>query len=171
MIRLEKFFLSNPNINISDYFDAPYHIYGVDEYFDLKFFTSQKSVSIYSLYIKTVMESDPDKILDRILSGLKFIKDFCLQNNINVLDYGNHMTGLYPTFVLHLKSFIYPLYIIFYIPNAEQNFNKIPQNEKIFLFSDNVYANISELKRKVKNSLNSHRVLEAWINKQQNKLN
>jgi hypothetical protein len=168
LIRLEKFFISNPNINIVDFFNSPYEIYGPEEYFDLKFFTSQKSISIYSLYIKKVMESDPDKILDRILSGIKFIKDFCLQNKISVIDYANHMTGLYPTFVLHLKNFTYPLYIIFYIPNAEQKFIKIPSDEKIFLFSDNVYSNINELKRKVQNSLNAHRVLEAWINKQKN---
>ena len=111
------------------------------------------------------MESDPDKILERIVDGIKFIKKFCLQNNLNVLDYSKHMTGLYPTFVLHLKSFIYPLYIIFYIPDAEKIFNKIPSDEKIFLFSDNVYGNIDELKRKVKNSLNARRVLEAWITK------
>jgi hypothetical protein len=87
------------------------------------------------------MESDPDKILDRIVSGVKFIKNFCLQNNLNILDYPKHTTGLYPTFILHLKNFIYPLYIIFYIPDAEQIFNKIPSDEKIFLFSDNVYGN------------------------------
>ncbi len=114
------------------------------------------------------MESDPDSILDRIVNGIKFIEDFCLKNNISVLDYSNHMTGLYPTFILHLKNFIYPLYVIFFLPKARESFEKISPDEKNFLFSSNVYDNINELYRKVNASLNARRVLEAWIKKQHN---
>ena len=122
-------------------------------------------MSVYSLYMKKIVESDPDEILDRIVKGVKYINSFCKINNITIQDFANHETGLYPTFVLHLKQFIYPLYIIFYIPNGIKNFNKIPLDERIFLFSENVYENINLLHRKVLKSVNAHRVLTAWVNK------
>ena len=161
--RLESFFTNNPNIKISDYFNAPYIIYGENEYFDLKFFCSQKSISVYSLYIKNLMESNPDEIMDRLISGVKFIDNFCKENNITINEYAFHTTGFYPTFILHLKNFIYPLYFIFYIPNAELNFRKLSDDEKNFLFSNNVYDNLDILNKKIKNSLNANRLLEAWI--------
>lgn len=168
LIRLESFFASNEYINISDFFNSPYSIYSKDEYFDLKFFTTQKAIAVYSLYMKHIMEADPDSIIDRIVFGVKFINKFCSDNNITLDQFADHETGLYPTFILHLKKFIYPLYVIFYIQNGEKNFNKIPLDERIFLFSDNVYGNIPELNRKVKKSVNAHRVLTAWVNKHKN---
>jgi hypothetical protein len=147
---------------------APYMVYGKDENFDIKFYTTQKAVGVYSIYIKKIMESDPNEILDRIVNGIKFIKKFCSEQNISVTKYVEHQTGLYPTFILHLKQFIYPLYIIFYLPKGEEIFRKIPLGERIFLFSDNVYENISELSRKVKMSSNADKLLTTWVNKYNN---
>jgi hypothetical protein len=55
------------------------------------------------------------------------------------------------------------------LPDGEKNFSKIPLDERIFLFSTNVYENIHELRRKVQKSANAHRVLQAWVTKQTNK--
>jgi hypothetical protein len=171
LIKLENLFISNRYIKIEDFFIAPYEIYGKEENFDLKFYASQKAVGIYSIYIKKIMESDPDVILNRIVDGIKFIKKFCTDEKISVNQYVEHQTGLYPTFILHLKQFIYPLYIIFYLPKGEEIFRKIPLDERIFLFSDNVYENISELNRKIKKSVNANRLLQTWVNKQINNNN
>jgi hypothetical protein len=168
LIKLENLFLNNRHIKIEDFFNAPYEIYGKEESFDLKFYSSQKAIGIYSIYIKKIMESNPDDILNRIVDGIKFIKKFCADENISVTKYVEHQTGLYPTFILHLKQFIYPLYIIFYLPKGEEIFRKIPLDERIFLFSDNVYENISELSRKVNRSVNADRLLRAWVTKLQN---
>lgn len=168
LLKLENLFLNNSHIKITDFFAAPYEVYGKDENFDLKFFTTQKAIGIYSIYIKKIMESDPDEILNRIVDGIKFIKKFCSEQNISVNQYVQHQTGLYPTFILHLKQFIYPLYIIFYLPKGEEIFRKIPLEERIFLFSDNVYENISDLNRKINRSVNADKLLRTWVNKQQN---
>lgn len=168
--KIELLFCSSPYIEIESFFKAPYEIYSKDEYFDLKFYTTQKAISVYSLYMKRLMESHPDEILDRIVSGIKFIDKYCKEKNITLEQFAEENTGLYPTFIYHLKNFNYPLYIIFYIPNAFKNFTKIPIDDRKFLLSDNFYENIDSLRRKVNHSVNAHRLLTLWVSKkQQNK--
>lgn len=50
LIKLEKLFKNNPDININDFFKAPYVIYPQGETFLLNFFVTQKAIKIYKMF-------------------------------------------------------------------------------------------------------------------------
>jgi hypothetical protein len=47
---LSSFFTKHKEIKIEDFFKAPYFVYPEGENFDLKFFTTQKAISVYKIY-------------------------------------------------------------------------------------------------------------------------
>lgn len=47
--RIANFLERNPSVDMEEFFDAPYKVYPDGEYFDLKFFTSPKAVSVYKM--------------------------------------------------------------------------------------------------------------------------
>ena len=48
--KLEKLFRNNPDININDFFKAPYSIYPDEQTFLLNFYVKQKAIKIYKMY-------------------------------------------------------------------------------------------------------------------------
>jgi hypothetical protein len=48
--KLSSFFTKHKEIKIEDFFKAPYFVYANGENFDLKFFTTQKAISVYKIY-------------------------------------------------------------------------------------------------------------------------
>lgn len=53
LTRLSLLFNNNRDIIISDFFKAPYEVYQDGTFFDLKFFTSQKAIKIYKIFIES----------------------------------------------------------------------------------------------------------------------
>lgn len=49
--KLALFFLNNKDVSVFDFFKAPYSVYAEGEYFDLKFFTSQKAIKVYKIFM------------------------------------------------------------------------------------------------------------------------
>ena len=56
--KLAMLFLNNKEISPSNFFKAPYSIYSEDEFFDLKFYTTQKAIKVYKIYIESQKEID-----------------------------------------------------------------------------------------------------------------
>jgi hypothetical protein len=52
--KLDRLFSKYSDINVSNFFIAPYKIYPNDEYFDLKFYTTQKAIFVYKLYMESL---------------------------------------------------------------------------------------------------------------------
>ena len=50
--KLANFFRRHHNINMHEFFKAPFKIYNDPGYFDLKFYTTLKAISIYKMYKK-----------------------------------------------------------------------------------------------------------------------
>ena len=48
--KLSAFFEKHKEIKPSEFFRAPYKIYSTEEYFDLKFYTSQKAITVYKIF-------------------------------------------------------------------------------------------------------------------------
>jgi hypothetical protein len=71
--RLNKFFGSYPNIDIKEYFSAPYYLYDDVDYFDLEYFTTQKAKKDYAQYMNQLGITKFD-IENRILEFM--FKDF-----------------------------------------------------------------------------------------------
>jgi hypothetical protein len=51
--KLSYFFDLHKEIKPRDFFQAPYDIYSDTEYFDLKFFTTQRAINVYKIFIES----------------------------------------------------------------------------------------------------------------------
>lgn len=105
--KLSKFFNNYPNINIDDFFEAPYRVFEeTDTYYDLEFYTKQKALKCYTQYIKNleIQNPDSDDSLQRLVRSLKFVYEYCDKHNISLKEYETHIDGTMPCFVSHLKS-------------------------------------------------------------------
>ena len=56
--KLALFFINNKDVFPSNFFRAPYSIYSEDEFFDLKFYTSQKAIKVYKIFMESKKEVD-----------------------------------------------------------------------------------------------------------------
>ena len=48
--KLANFFTRHDNIDMNEFFEAPFKIYPENEYYDIKFFTSLKAIKIYKIH-------------------------------------------------------------------------------------------------------------------------
>lgn len=106
VLKLKNFFNRNKNVDIVEFFQAPYTVYAGESGFDLDFYSSQKAISTYTLSLKRKMMLGPDDKyhLDRISRGLKFIQKYCIINKLQLCDYLKHRDGVQSSFVVHLKE-------------------------------------------------------------------
>jgi hypothetical protein len=142
--RISNILRKFPSIHVNDYFKAPYSIYGVEEYFDLKYFTSQKAIRAYTLYVQKEPDFDPDSedMLLKVLDSLKFLKEFLFANNISLQQYPSHMTNEMKSFILHWKERKIHPYVLIELPNALYYIRHEDQELLKFMFGENVYENI-----------------------------
>ena len=142
--RISNILRKFPSIHVNDYFKAPYSIYGAEEYFDLKYFTSQKAIRAYTLYVQKEPDFDPDSedMLLKVLDSLKFLKDFLSANNISLQQYPSHMTNEMKSFILHWKERKIHPYVLIELPNALYYIRHEDQELLKFMFGENVYENI-----------------------------
>ena len=64
--------------NLEDFLNAPYEVYNDDKYYDLKFYTTQRAIKVYSTFIKKRLSNDIDSTgtLNKIRDSLYFIYKF-----------------------------------------------------------------------------------------------
>ena len=86
------------HINYSDFFIAPYKVYGQDDYFDLSFFNTRRAIKCYSLYCKDKETQNPDSedIINTLKECLKFIYNYCNDKKITLQKYKTYITGASP---------------------------------------------------------------------------
>jgi hypothetical protein len=125
------------HINLSDWFIAPYKVYGMDEYFDLHFYNTRKALKCYTTYIKQREIEDPDNVdaIDRFKSSLHFIYDYCHENKITLEAYINEFTGNLPTFLQHIKEHKINFYMLQTL-EVEPILRKIEPSILNFIVSD-----------------------------------
>ena len=83
------------HINYSDFFIAPYKVYGPDDYFDLSFFNTIKAIKCYSIYCKEKEVQDPDseECINTLKECLKFIYNYCYDQKITLEEYKTYVPG------------------------------------------------------------------------------
>jgi len=115
VLRLKNFFSRNSGINMNDFFSAPYTVYPGESGFDIGFYSSQKAIKVYSLALKKKMNLSPDDTyhLEKIAAGLRYIRNFCIQKNINIDDYPKYKEGIQHSFIVHLKEHKVSVYNLF----------------------------------------------------------
>tara|TARA_R110002020_G_scaffold95882_2_gene229743 strand:+ start:1871 stop:2539 length:669 start_codon:yes stop_codon:yes gene_type:complete len=106
------------HINYSEFFIAPYKVYGSDNYFDLSFYNTRKAIKCYSLYCKDkeVRNPDSEDSINTLKDSLKFIFDFCNTNKITLAQYknytGDNNKGALPEPFVHLKNHKLNFYLL-----------------------------------------------------------
>tara|TARA_R100001509_G_scaffold160710_1_gene128862 strand:- start:628 stop:1281 length:654 start_codon:yes stop_codon:yes gene_type:complete len=106
--KLSQLLSKYTHINYSDFFIAPYKVYGADNYFDLTFFNTRKAIKCYTLYCKDKQIQDPDseESVETLRECLKFIFNFCIDQKITLSTYKNFIEegGALPLIFTHLKN-------------------------------------------------------------------
>lgn len=112
--KLERFFNSNPKVDINLFFEAPYRLFDDGEYYDLEFFTRPKAVKTYTQYLKQLEIQNPDNqdALVRLRDGLKFVHNFCLEKGLTFDEYGAYCEGSLPCCIQHLKDHEINFYVL-----------------------------------------------------------
>jgi len=154
--KLSLFFNKFKKINIDDFFNAPYKIYKDEKFFDLKYFISPKAIKAYNLYKNQNESCNPDSedCLKYTLDSIKFIKQFCKENNISVLNYLDYTKNdeTLPSFITHLQEHKINLYTVMGYTNAVAKLNKHFETYKFILGNilentDNIYNNFIRSKK------------------------
>lgn len=149
--KLALFFNRFRHISPDDFFKAPFDIYQDPGNFDLKFYTSQRALKVYTMYMqKSQLKSpDSDDQLAAIKKSLEYILKFCNNNNMQIQQYTQHVTGNIPTFVLHLKECRVSLYTLFGFEDFETILSSADQEHINFMIGE------------IMNTLPKHRTLFA----------
>lgn len=98
--RLSSLFVKTPHLMRREYFEAPYKLYGKDEYFPLKYFSTFKCISTFNRYMKTIPNND----LDFIANSFKYIYTFCKDRNILLNEYPFYKSISQFDFLKHIKD-------------------------------------------------------------------
>ena len=137
--KLAYFFNKFPNINIKDFFEAPYHVYN-EKYFDLRFFTTQKAIKTYTIYENKFLPNDPDQIqtLQKIKDSFLFIYNYCKSKDISFNQYTTFQSpdNKLHDFMLHLKNRDTIVYVLFIFPGFDKIISSYEKEIKEFVFGD-----------------------------------
>ena len=122
ILRLKNFFSRNSQVNVNDFFLAPYTVYPGESGFDLPFYSSPKAIKVYTLAMKkkALLSPDDKHHLTAIVEGLKFIKKFCQDQKIDINSYIEYRNGVQNYFVSHLKNRQVSIYNLFAFKNFEK---------------------------------------------------
>jgi len=112
--KLSLFLSKYTHINYSDFFIAPYKVYGADNHFDLSFFVTRKALKCYSIYCKEREAQDPDSddAIENVKRCLAFIFDYCKRNSLTIDKYKRLINGTTPIVLQHLRDHNINFYIL-----------------------------------------------------------
>lgn len=133
--KLYLFFKRFSHIDMDEFFHAPFAIYIDNKDFNLKFYTTQRALKVYTLYMQRKASASPDSEdqLYNIKSSLKYISTWCVDNNISPGEYIEHKTNNTYTFLIHLKQHKVNIYNLFAFDKFESILAKIEQDYLEFI--------------------------------------
>lgn len=138
--KLKNFFDRNEVVNIEDFFLAPYEVYPEESFYDLQYYNTLSAVKVYNIYcnIKSNLDPDSETQINSVLRGLKFIRDYCIENKINLSEYLLHKEkgATTNTFVVHLKEKNVSVYNLFAFSDFERVYGRIDQYVLKFILND-----------------------------------
>ena len=135
-------------------------------HYDLKFYTTQRAIKVYTTFLKKRLSSDIDSpaVLDKIKDSLFFIYKFCKENNISIRQYPTHRTELLNSFIVHIQESNIIMYVMFGFPNFESELNKMDYEVREFILGDQI-KELDKLRKKYYTSKNAKSIINAGIQK------
>lgn len=112
--RLESFFSNYPNVDLKDFFMAPYKVYPDGDYYGLDYYITRNALKSYTQYMKQLEVQDPDSMesLIRLQKGLQFVIEFCKEHNITLGEYEKFQPNSILSFLDHLKNHKINFYVL-----------------------------------------------------------
>jgi len=164
--KLSLFFNRFRHVDIDTFFKAPWEIYLDKGIFDLKFYTTQRALKVYTLYIQRQAQKKPDheEQLYDIKRSLQYIYRFCSNVNISIDDYVSHTTDGLNTFVLHLKEHNVNIYTLFGFHDFENKLQQLDREQLKFILGD-LITNLSEFRTNYMSSQHAKTFIKLGINK------
>ncbi len=161
--KLSAFFAKYSHIKYGDFFAAPYKYYGVDNYFDLQYFTTVKAIKCYSLYQKQKETEDPDNeyIINSCKESCSFIYKYCKEQNLTLAEYKVSIVGTMPIIMQHLKEHRINFYVLHGL-NCEKTLRRVEEEILNFMVENfNNVINITRINFQKSNTL-KHTVRKAF---------
>lgn len=148
--RLAVFFSKWKHIKVDLFFAAPYKIYTGTTTYYLDYYTSQKAIKAYSLYISNLKREDPDteEQLKFVVEAFKYIKTFCSDKKIKIEDYCSYSSGGTYDFISHLREFNVNAYALFAFKDFEKNMLTIDHDTLKFILGDDYVNNFYVFRNK-----------------------
>lgn len=172
VVKLSNFFNKFENINVKDFFEAPYFVYN-EKYFDLKFFTTHKAIKCYTMYQTKFLVEQPDhpQSIEKIKESFEFIYNFCKDNNIIFDNYADFISteNKMHDFLLHLKNRKISIYPLFIFNNVDKILRQYDRDLKDFVFGDTL-QNLNFYRTKYYSSTKAKRLCVLCYEKLNNKL-
>lgn len=164
--RLNVFFNRFPHINKQRFLEAPYKLWGGDEYYPLSFYNKRKALKTYITYKKKLINLPPDDPyhLRWVIDSFKFIKRYCVKENISADEYLDHKDGNY-VFLKHLKDESVDIYALFEFDDFKQKLkNNVDSELKKILFGD-TFTNYDIMHRKYLHSKKCRNISKKCLQK------
>lgn len=163
-LRLELFFKRFPQINPREFFTAPYELYRDEEYFELKFYLTQKAISCYSIVQKQKQELSPDteEQLKFILSSIKYVANKCVTEKISLDTYSTRKNGYVYDCILDYTNNFISIYFLLALPSFNAIFDSMPLQDKEIYFR-NTYKDIVKFKTRLNNSVKAKKLINESI--------
>lgn len=164
--KLSLFFNKFKHVDIDTFFRAPWEIYIDKGTFDLKFYTTQRALKVYTLYIQRQAQRKPDteEQLYDIKKSLQYIYRFCNNNNISIDQYTSHVTDGIPTFILHLKEHNVNIYTLFGFTDFESKMSQLDHDHLKFILGD-LATNLNQFRTNYITSKHAKTFIKLAINK------
>jgi len=159
--KLEFFFKKFPQINIKEFFQAPYTIYKDEQHFPLKFYTTQKAIAVYSTVQKQKLEESPDTSnqIEDIKKSLKHIGLTCLERKITFENYCYEKNGYTYTPVVDYNNKLINIYVLIKLPSFESIINSFNLQDKE-LYLKNIHNSIGKFKLRLNMSTRAKNLID-----------
>lgn len=148
--RISILFKKHPEINPDLFFKAPYKLYPDVEYFGLDYFSTMRAVKAYTTYKKQLFLQDPDTQIEQVKESLKFIANFCIDNNIHFHQYPYHRSSDLFTWMQHYKQSKINIYSIMEFTNIFSSVKSLAEDVQKFFVGEfveqfqNLYINYNK---------------------------
>lgn len=135
--KLSLLFENNRNVNILDFFKAPYEYYPDTDYIDLQFFITPKAIKCYTSYKKRLETLSPDseENINKCKQCCTFIKRYCTENNLTLNEYKSINSGTTPLVLQHLRDHNINFYVIHGL-ECDRNIRQVEADLLEFFISD-----------------------------------
>lgn len=166
--RIANLMFKFKEINIEDFFNAPYGLFGNEgSTYPLDFYVSQRSLGIYKQYLKKKeLDGDIDNnktIQIEIKNSLKFLGNFFIRNNIkSVRDYLSYQGLSGPMFVEHLKNRNVSIYVYIGMKGFYAALQQL-ENDIRSLFLGGYVDNYIKYKSNLDNSKSTKQLIEKGL--------